>query len=761
MESSFSKKFKYQILGKKALIVSFSLLLLVTIFFALFLNRIQTKYSIKQFQPKNHPSIDLQEKIRNNFLLTETSPILISLTHPESETWLEDDSLHKLSELTEQLEELESVEYLTTIQNLPIVILGANHFNLGSISDLEDKARVLENPTIVPQFLSQDGRATNILLHTEPLSKENRSVLISELNRILEENFSEEFYLSGIPVFGNEMSRMLNSEIALFTLLSLILALLVISIVFKGIAAPIICFFSLLVLNILSLGILNILDLPFTVLTSSIPILIAITYISIASHYQINLWKGSQYNQTNHTELIHQTSRRLFRSQILASLTTIIGFACLIPSSVPVISQFGLGVCLSVSLVTLLSLVFLPLLYAHIRLPEPRNFSFFASITTQLQRTKRVFPVLALGLLIGLVVATSLQLSKGLNWSTRLMDDLPQGNRIQLANSYIDENMGGLLPLNLVINSKSAKNSFKQSDQLLRLEGFLGWLRKQNEVGSALALSDFINLASHKERRIEDDAKIKETLFLYGTSEENPIDYFISPSGQSTRVALYLKDKNSAEIISLVSQIKEQAQNSFSESEVLVAGQALSHHQINRELSERLIFGFFSALGFIFLLILLQFRSLSWSLLAILPNLVPAVSLLSLLLIFQIPIKPGIAIVFSISLGLAFDNTIYLLNSLREQLANKTSNVDILTIFRRERGGCLLSSLTSMAGFSIFVFSQFGVSQSFGIFMVVAILSGLFADLYLLPRLILGIKVLKEKYIFKSFDSLGKDAKHA
>jgi uncharacterized protein len=112
--------------------------------------------------------------------------------------------------------------------------------------------------------------------------------------------------------------------------------------------------------------------------------------------------------------------------------------------------------------------------------------------------------------------------------------------------------------------------------------------------------------------------------------------------------------------------------------------------------------------------------------------------LLGFLALFQVPIKPGIAIIFSISLGLAFCNTVYVLERLKYILktSSRKLSLPIYALMKKETMPCLVSSLSLFGGFSIFLFSVFPMNKLFGVFMLASIAAGLLGDLVWLPAML-------------------------
>ena len=185
----------------------------------------------------------------------------------------------------------------------------------------------------------------------------------------------------------------------------------------------------------------------------------------------------------------------------------------------------------------------------------------------------------------------------------------------------------------------------------------------------------------------------------------------------------------------LLARIRLRAGAVFPDSKVQLGGMGAVVHLIQDELSKELIFGFWQAVILIVVLLAFIFRSPRWAVVACLPNLVAPISLLGYLALTHTPIKPGVAIIFSIALGLAFNNTVYVLNRMRALMRRK-GRLPVTRTFYLEGNPCLVSTLIVMIGFSVFLFSYFKLNQTFGACMLVSITAGLIGDLVFLPALL-------------------------
>jgi predicted RND superfamily exporter protein len=339
---------------------------------------------------------------------------------------------------------------------------------------------------------------------------------------------------------------------------------------------------------------------------------------------------------------------------------------------------------------------------------------------------------------VGVLSAFMLYMGKDLNWSARLFDDLPKGHEARLTTEFVDERLGGMIPLDMVIE-KEEKNNWNDPDALARLDRLTEKLRRNPAVGSAVGPQDFLRAAGKVQGRglASTRQEAAEFAFLYTLGESNIYKRFVTVDGRAARVNMRLHDIPADRMKKLVAEIKAETEALFPDYKVTPAAMATTVHELNNELCAELIFGFWQALAAISFVLLLVFRSLKWTIAAALPNLIPVIVLLGALSLGGTPVKPGIALIFSIALGISFDNTVYLLGRLRLlRDRSKRGDINVMKAWYQEGNLCLFSSFALAAGFLVFLASFFTLNQQFGFYMVVAICGGLLGDLVLLPAML-------------------------
>jgi hypothetical protein len=138
------------------------------------------------------------------------------------------------------------------------------------------------------------------------------------------------------------------------------------------------------------------------------------------------------------------------------------------------------------------------------------------------------------------------------------------------------------------------------------------------------------------------------------------------------------------------------------------------------------------------LMILLLFRSLKITLIALTPNLITAGSVLGLLGLLGIPLDIMTITVAAISVGIAVDNTIHYLYRYKTEVSNTdiTNDQRVLNSHDSVGRAVFYTATTIAAGFSIFALSNFTPTVLFGLFTAFALMVSFFASLTLLPFLL-------------------------
>jgi hypothetical protein len=132
------------------------------------------------------------------------------------------------------------------------------------------------------------------------------------------------------------------------------------------------------------------------------------------------------------------------------------------------------------------------------------------------------------------------------------------------------------------------------------------------------------------------------------------------------------------------------------------------------------------------------FRSVRLTLIAAVPNFFPVLAIYGAMGLLKIPINCGSAMVLTIALGIALNDTIhFLLHYRRRTREEGCSTQDAVTDTIEHLGRpIVLTSLVHIAGFLIFLLTDFQPLYHFGILASATMILALVGDLVLLPNLL-------------------------
>jgi hypothetical protein len=146
---------------------------------------------------------------------------------------------------------------------------------------------------------------------------------------------------------------------------------------------------------------------------------------------------------------------------------------------------------------------------------------------------------------------------------------------------------------------------------------------------------------------------------------------------------------------------------------------------------------FAAATAGIFLMLLIAFRSLKLSLIALVPNAFPIFVVMGLLGWLGLRINMGAAMIAAVSMGLSVDSSIHYLVSFRRARSSGLGVTAALAQVQQSVGQAVIfSTLALMVGFTVLITSEFVPTIYFGALVSLAMLGGLLGNLIVLPLLL-------------------------
>ena len=148
-------------------------------------------------------------------------------------------------------------------------------------------------------------------------------------------------------------------------------------------------------------------------------------------------------------------------------------------------------------------------------------------------------------------------------------------------------------------------------------------------------------------------------------------------------------------------------------------------------------------LAIIFCIMLIFFMSFKVGGISILPNMFPIVINFGAMGWIGIELSMVTSLIAGIAIGMAVDDIIhYLVRYNQKFKAHMDKKLALENTLQHIGNQMIFSSVAVCAGFFILVFSSFKATAIFGIMMVIIMFSGLFADIVILPSLMLHVELV-------------------
>jgi predicted RND superfamily exporter protein len=344
------------------------------------------------------------------------------------------------------------------------------------------------------------------------------------------------------------------------------------------------------------------------------------------------------------------------------------------------------------------------------------------------------------------------------------VDDLPKSDKVYVDLKFFERNFKGVMPLEIVIDTRKKRGVVSRLDVIRKMDELSGVLQQFPEVGHPLSIADGIKFASQQYfggdttyYSVPSDfgaAFLQPYLMAKASDKGNMfnklLNSFVDSNKQKARISINMADVGSHKLPILLGKIRPEVYRIFDSTkyDVTFTGTSVTFLEgskfIVNSLRDSLILAFIIIFGCMIGL----FRSWRILLISIIVNIVPLLITAGLMGWVGIRIKPSTVLVFSVALGITIDVTIRFLVNFKQELARHDDSIaDTVHRTIHDTGlSIIYTSLILVAGFGVFVLSQFDGTKALGYLTSVTLLLAMVTNLTLLPALLLWMdKVIEKK----------------
>ena len=332
--------------------------------------------------------------------------------------------------------------------------------------------------------------------------------------------------------------------------------------------------------------------------------------------------------------------------------------------------------------------------------------------------------------------------------NNNFLDDLNDNSALKEDLNFFEQNFSGIRPFEMGIDLVDTSGNILDKNVLVEIEKVENYLKVEYGIGfilSPITIVKSINMALNGGKNDfyklpESDSqmnKINRLINRYKNRRGVPV--LLSNDQLHGRIAGKMKDLGSKKVGHLNDDLNDFISNNIDHSllKFELTGAAELMDSSNSRIASYLIVG----LGFAFLVIALVigliFRSGKVAIISLLPNFLPLLMIAGIMGIFNIELKVATALIFTIALGIAIDDTIHLLSRYKTEMTKTTSSMRALkTAYLSTGKAIILTSIILSSGFVVFTMSEFYSTFYIGLLVSITLLIALTSNLVILPLLI-------------------------
>jgi predicted RND superfamily exporter protein len=744
---------------------------------------LQTDTSAENFLSPDDPIKLAYDELRDRFGRDQ----LVILAIEPSEIF-DLDFLEKLSRFHEDLEA--EVPYLDEVLSLKNARAVRGQGDVLLVDDLlEDlprdaaelaalRERVRTTPSYLDALISSDLRVTAVIVRTlayspsggdgellegfepeastEPESRvfltgEENAQVIRAVQAVVDRYQGTDFpvRMAGSAVLPHELSTAMLREVPRFFGAAVLSIAVLLSLLLRRVV-PMLMALAVVVLSVIAtLGVAQILGYRITLSTQILPSFLLSVGVGYSVHLLV-MFLQELDRCGDRREALEQALRHSGLPIVMTGLTTVGGMASFLSASLQPIKELGVTGSAGVALTLAYTLLLLPALLAVVPMrarPGSRAIDMENRVLQAISRLSARHPwpvaISTLSLaVVGLVVAFQAK------FSNDPLAYLPPSNPFRQSMYYVDERMGGALTLEVLVDT-GRENGLHDPELLDRMDAMrarVDEMRAQGEkVRKTTSLLD-IAKETHQalnENRPEfyaiprDRTLLAQELLLFENSGSDDLEQLVDSQFSLARFSVRTLWEDGLEKADFV----DRATREFSEiigerAELTISGMAAVITHTVRATTHTLASSYLLALLTITPM-MMMLGNVRAGLVSMVPNLVPIILTLALMVPTGIPLDMFTLMTGNIAIGLAVDDTIHFIATFRRYLAQTGDPVKSVDLTMATTGRALLfTAIVLTIGFLIFTLSSMANLRAFGVLTGFAIAIAVLFEFTATPALL-------------------------
>lgn len=638
----------------------------------------------------------------------------------------------------------------------------------------EFKSRIIDN-ALSENFVAADkGRILtaafiNRTVDNIPLFTERLNAAIAPLEAITD------VYYTGETPFQDRIAYYLVKDFSLLLILALIAMLTIFWLSFRSLRAIILPILVVIIGAIWSMGFMAIVGVKITVVTVIIPSLI----LTIGSSYTIHVLNEYYRNEnslvSDKREWLANAVEHVIRTVIVAALTTMVSFLSLLTTTLTPLQEFGLSISLGIFFCAVLALFFLPAVFYLLPVPKAHqreriNRGIVTRFVVKLGGWSLKHPFRVLGIFITMFLLFVIFYPQIMHQSD-YFSYFPSNDPIIEGSRFINKNSGGSQTFNITLQSKDGKkNFFLDPDVLKKVDSFERIIKEHPSVTNKISFAGILSMMNKAYTGSEGLPESRGFILLlnriFQLIPEEKIalgqdSSIINKDGTSITIYLKVAEADTYSILNendmreFLNFINLEMEASFDDAfETYIWGNTLLVLDSSRTIKRDQLRSTLISMLLGMLITWLFFRSIVYSVIAILPLVSGIFFYFITLYIFRIPLDMTTILVTNVTVGVGLDDAVHFILQYRKQHKLQKSRLALNSSLRFTGRPIVLTTLSLIAGMLVLCTASFKPIVFFGFLIAGTLFSTMMGTIIFIPVAINFYERFKERKLVRESSSI-------
>jgi uncharacterized protein len=505
-----------------------------------------------------------------------------------------------------------------------------------------------------------------------------------------------------------------------------------------------------------TLGTLAMLDIPFQLLFTAIPVILVVIGSTEDTHI-ISGYLDSLEKNSKRLLAIELMSHRLSSPILLTTLTTAVGFSSIMINEVIMLKEFGLITSISILYNFFITITLVPIILKYFgttQKPEKKSsrlgdqmVSWSTNKTLLIASSYRREAVLALVF----VCAVSAYFVKDLKADNDPLNSLKESSELKQNLRKMTRYFTGNDTFFISLTAKEGESvDFKKFEHLQIIEEIELAVEMQGDFDTSRSLASLISLINRELNKDEinqfvvpqDNALISQYLLFLSVDDK---EKYVTSDYKEANIVVWYQLSSSEEKLKAIRALEQTLNELLVQTPIKakITGRSI----LVAKAAETIISSQVKSLALIifcvFVIIGVLFWDLKLALLSLIPNTIPILFLFGVLGFTGIPLDFVTCNIAAIAIGIALDDTIHFLSKFNHAMKNHHDQyLALKETLEIEMRPILSTSIALALGLFTLALSDFVTIMEFGILTGVVILLALVADLLLTPLFLIlfGVK---------------------